>query len=67
MGSFTAADKKHKQARIHLQENPGDLSPERLLQMGDLVKASLEDGNLPCAVASKISDDATVPRIAVGR
>lgn len=66
VSSFTEADKKHKQARIQIQENPGDLSKEMLLQVRDLVKASLQDGNLRCTVAFKISDDAKIPRIAVG-
>ena len=66
VSSFTEADKKHKQTRVQIQESPGGLSKEMLLQVADLVKASLEDGNLRCAVAFEISDDAKIPRIAVG-
>jgi hypothetical protein len=66
VSSFTEADKKHKQARIQIQENPGDLSKEMLQQVGDLVKASLQDGNLRCAAAFRIAQQANVPKIAVG-
>lgn len=66
MRSFSEADKKRKQARIQIQENPGGLSKEVLSQLGDMVKASLRDGNLPCAAAFKIAQDAKVSKIAVG-
>ena len=66
MRNFSEADKKKKQARIQIQENPGKLSKELLSQLGYMVKASLRDGNLPCAAAFKIAQDAKVPKIAVG-
>ncbi len=66
MRSFGEADRKKKKTRIQLQENPGKLSNEVLSQLEDTVKASLEDGYLPCAVAFKIAKEAQVPKVAVG-
>lgn len=66
MPSFSEADRKKKQARIHLPENPGNLSAELLSQLESIVKASLKDGYLPCAVAFKIARDARVAKVAVG-
>jgi len=66
MHNFNEADKKKKQARIQIQENPGDLSKEVLSQLEDMVTASLQDGNLSCAAAFKIAQDARAPKIAVG-
>ncbi len=66
MRNFDEADKKKKRARIHIQENPGNLSPEALSQLGEKVKASLQSGNLSCATAFKIALDAGVPKVAVG-
>jgi hypothetical protein len=66
MRNFNEADKTKKRARIQIQENPGDLSKEVLLQLEDKIKASLRDGHLTCAAAHKIAQDADVPKIAVG-
>ena len=66
MRNFSEADKKKKQARIKIPENPGDLPKEVLSQLEETVKASLKDGNLPCAAAFKIAKQAEVPKIAVG-
>jgi hypothetical protein len=66
MRNFNEADKKKKRARIQIQENPGDLSKEVLLQLEDKIKASLRDGHLTCVAAYKIAQDADVPKIAVG-
>jgi len=66
MRNFSEADRKKKKTRIQLQENPGKLSNEVLSQLEDTVKASLEDGYLPCVVASKIAKEAQIPRVAVG-
>ena len=66
MRSFGEADRKKKKTRIHLQENPGELSNGVLLQLEDTVKVSLKDGYLPCAVAFKIAKEAQVPKVAVG-
>ena len=66
MRNFNEADKKKKQSRIQIPENPGDLSKEVLSQLGDMVRVSLRDGNLQCATAFKIARQAHVPNIAVG-
>ncbi len=66
MRSFGEADRKKKKTRIQIQENPGNLSNAVLSQLEDTVKASLNDGYLPCAVAFKIAKEAQVPKIAVG-
>ena len=66
MRSFSEADRKKKKTRIQLQENPGKLSNEVLSQLADMVKASLKDDYLPCAVAFKIAKEAQVPKVAVG-
>ena len=51
MRNFSEADRKNKGTRIQLQGNLGKLSNEVFSQLEDTVKASLKDGNLPCAVA----------------
>ena len=66
MRDFGEADKKKKQSRIQIPENPGSLPPEILSQLVDMVKAQLRDGNLQCATAFKIARQAKVPKIAVG-
>jgi len=66
MRDFGEADKKKKQSRIQIPENPGSLPPETLSQLVDMVKAQLRDGNLQCATAFKIARQAKVPKIAVG-
>jgi hypothetical protein len=66
MRDFGEADKKKKQSRIQIPENPGSLPPETLSQLVDMVKAQLRDGNLRCATAFKIARQAKVPKIAVG-
>lgn len=66
MRNFDDADKKKKQARIRLPENPAGLSPEAFSQLQEMVKSSLKDGYLPCGAAFKIAKQANVPKIAVG-
>jgi hypothetical protein len=66
MRNFNESDKEKKQARIQTKENPADLSEERLTQLVEKVKASCQDGHLPCAKAHQIAQDADVPKIAVG-
>jgi len=66
MRSFSEADRKKKKTRIQLQENPGKLPNEVLSQLEHMVKASLKDDYLPCAVAFKIAKEAQVPKVAVG-
>lgn len=66
MRNFNEADKEKKQARIQTKENPADLSEERRTQLMEKVKASSQDGHLPCAKAHKIAQDYDVPKIAVG-
>jgi len=66
MRDFNEADRKKKNTRIRIQENPGNLSKEALSHLEESVKASLIDGYLPCPVAWKIAKEANVPKIAVG-
>ncbi len=66
MRNFNETDKKKKQKRIQIEENPGNLSKEQLSQLEGRVKASLKDGYLSCPVAWRIADEMKVPRIAVG-
>ena len=66
MRSFGEADRKKKNIRIQLQENPGNLSNEVLSQLEDMVKASLKGGYLPCAVAFRIAKEIQIPKVAVG-
>lgn len=66
MRNFNEADKEKKQARIQIKENPGNLSKEMLSHLEDKVKASSRDGQLPCGTASRIAQDANVPKISVG-
>lgn len=66
MRDFGEADKKKKQKRIQLEENPCGLSETTLTELREKVSSSLRDGYLPCAVAWTIADNAGVPRIEVG-
>lgn len=66
MRDFNEADLKKKKTRIRIQENPGNLSMEVLLQLKNAVKASLKDGYLPCPVAWKIAKEANIPKVAIG-
>ena len=67
MRNFSEADRKKKQARIQIEENPGNLSRELLEQLASKVKASLRDGYISCPVAWKIARESNVPKIAVGK
>jgi len=67
MRNFSEADGKKKQARIQIEENPGNLSRELLLHLEDMVKASIKDGYLSCPTAWRIAKEANVPKIAVGK
>jgi len=66
MRDFNEADRKKKNTRIRLQENPGNLSKEVLQKLEDTVEASLKDRYLPCPVAWKIAKEANVPKVAIG-
>ncbi|MBI2869849.1 MAG: hypothetical protein HYX96_08500 [Chloroflexi bacterium] len=66
MRDFNEADKKKKRARIQIPDNPAGLPAEVLAHLEKSIKASLKDGNLPCARAFTIARDAGVPRIAIG-
>ena len=63
---FNERDRKKKQGRIRLPENPAGLSPESLAQLEGAVTESLRQGHLPCPVAWRIAKDLDIPRIAVG-
>ena len=66
MRDFNDADKKKKQSRIKIPENPAGLTDDLRASLTDKVKASLKEGNLPCGTAFKIARDAGVPNIAIG-
>ena len=66
MRNFGEADKKKKQSRIQIPDNPENLPQEMLSQLENMVKTSLRDGNLQCATAFKIAKQANVPKIAIG-
>jgi hypothetical protein len=66
MRDFNEADKKKKQKRINVPANPGNLSPEALAELENVVKGSLKDGYLPCPAAWVLADEAKVPRIVIG-
>ena len=66
MRDFNEADRKKKKARRVLPENPANLPPEKLAELGKEVKAALKDGYLSCPVAWSIARREGVPRIAIG-
>jgi hypothetical protein len=66
MRDFNESDKKKKQGRIQITENPTNLSKETIFQLEDEIKNSSRDGHLPCGTAHRIAQDANVPKIAVG-
>jgi len=66
MRNFNEADRKKKNKRIRIQENPGNLSKEVLSELEDTVKVSLQDGYLPCPVAWKIAKETNVPKVVIG-
>ena len=66
MRDFNDADRKKKQSRIKIPENPAGLTDDLLASLADKLKASLKEGNLPCGTAFKIARDAGVPNIAIG-
>jgi hypothetical protein len=66
MRSFDEVDKTKKQKRIKIEENPGNLSEELLVQVEEKVKASLKNGYLSCPVAWRIAGEANVTRVVVG-
>lgn len=66
MRDFNQADKNKKRKRIQIPENPGNLSGEMLARLEATVKASLQNGYLPCAAAFSIAKKLNVPKIAVG-
>ena len=66
MRDFNEADRKKKNTRIRIQENPGNLSKEVLSRLEDMVKASLKGSYLPCAVAFRIAKEIQIPKVAVG-
>ena len=67
MRNFSEADKKKKQARIQIEENPSNLSKELLSKLESAVQASLKDGYLSCPAAWRIAKEANVPNIAIGK
>lgn len=66
MREFNEIDRKKKEKRVKIPENPANLSKEELSQLEVAVKTSLKDGYLPCPVAWKIAKDLDVPKIVVG-
>ncbi|MBW2342073.1 MAG: hypothetical protein JRF50_17310 [Deltaproteobacteria bacterium] len=66
MRDFSEADQKKKNERIHIQENPGNLSKGLLSQLEGTLKAALKDGYLSCPVAWEIAKESDVPKTAIG-
>jgi molybdate transport system regulatory protein len=66
MREFNPSDKKKKRARIQIPENPGNLSPELLSNLENVVKASIKDGYLSCPVAWGIANKLNISKISVG-
>jgi hypothetical protein len=66
MRKFDQADRKKKNNRIQIPDNPANLSPEIIERLETTIKKSLKDGYLPCASAHKIAREESVPLIAVG-
>jgi hypothetical protein len=66
MRNFNDHDTKKKQVRIQTKEYPEGLSQEALSRLEFMVKSSLKDGYLPCALALTIARDADVPKVALG-
>ncbi len=63
---FNETDKKKKKGRRVIPENPANLSPERLSELEETVKAALNGVHLSCPIAWAIARKAGVPKIAVG-
>jgi hypothetical protein len=66
MRDFNETDKKKKQSRIQIAENPANLSKEKIFQLEVKIKESSRAGHLTCGSAHRIAKDANVPKIAVG-
>ena len=66
MRNFNEADQRKKDERIHLEENPNDLSREVIAQLEGTIKASLKEGYLSCPVAWKVAKDYNISKIVVG-
>jgi hypothetical protein len=66
MRDFNDKDRKKKSSRIKVDENPANLTPERLALLESSVKAALKDGYLSCPVGWNIAKDMGVPKNAVG-
>lgn len=66
MRDFSDDDRKKKSRRIHLPDNPENLSEEALFRLEKEVKAAVKDGFVPCVSGWKIAKDAGVSRLDVG-
>jgi hypothetical protein len=66
MRNFNEADQKRKSERIHIKENPDNLSRELIAQLEGTIRESLKEGYLSCPVAWKIAKDYNISKIAVG-
>ena len=66
MRDLNETDKRKKQTRIQIADNPANLSKENLIQLEGKIKESSRDGHLPCGAAHRIAQDAKVPKIAIG-
>ena len=66
MRDFNDADRKKKNGRIELPDNPSDLSGEALSQLENAVKAAVKNGYVACPSGWKIAKEADVSRLDVG-
>lgn len=66
MRDFNDTDRKKKQGRISLPDNPDNLSPEALRQLENTVIGAVRDGYVACPAAWNIAADADITRLAVG-
>lgn len=66
MRDFNDTDRKKKQGRISLPDNPDNLSPDALRELEIAVRGAVRDGYVACPAAWKIAADAEITRLAVG-
>jgi hypothetical protein len=66
MRDFNDADRKKKNLRIRLPDNPGKLSGEVLSRLEDAVKAVGKEGHIACPAGWKLAKNVGVSRLDVG-
>lgn len=66
MLNFNDSDRKKKKNRIHLPDNPGNLTEETLILLEKAVMNGVKDGHLTCPSAWKIARESNVSRLDAG-